>query len=77
MTEEQIEKLLVEIRNISHGGQSGPMGIEALVMALIGSGELGSSCVKDGFNAIAEALESVADAINGLSDSIDRNFPKE
>ena len=63
MTEEQIEKLLVEIRNISHGGQSGAMGLEAVTMALGGQGTPGDNNVAEGLNDIAESIRDLAAAI--------------
>lgn len=38
MNEEQIEKLLHAIRDISHGGSFGPCGLESVAMAIAGDG---------------------------------------
>jgi len=66
MTDEQIEKLLVEIRNISYGGNGLPKGMEALVMALSGdvdSDSVGQLNIVDCLEHIAEAVEDLALAI--------------
>ena len=63
MTEEQINNLLYGIRDISHGGVSGPKGLEAVTMALGGSGEPGENNVASALNNIALSIRDLADAI--------------
>jgi hypothetical protein len=41
--QEQMDDLIDAIRRIAHGGVSGPTGLEALTMALCGSGLFGGS----------------------------------
>ena len=63
MTEEQINNLLYGIRDISHGGLSGPKGLEAVAMAIGGCGDPGSNNVASALNDIALSIRDLADAI--------------
>jgi hypothetical protein len=69
ISDEQVERLLIEIRNLSHGGQSGPLGMEAVVMALGGKGSPGDNSVARALDTIANSLTEVADAINNLANA--------
>jgi hypothetical protein len=59
-SEANAEAVAVAITRISHGGIAGPLGLEALSMAISGSGDPGSfpltEAVSGGFTAIADAI---------------------
>jgi hypothetical protein len=59
---EQMDDLIDAVGRIAHGGVSGPTGLEALTMALIG-GHPGDTSLTDGLFAIAEAIQRLADAV--------------
>lgn len=69
-TEQTLDDLVSAVRSIAHGPVSGPTGLEALSMAIAGSGEFGSSnlstAITSAASEIAEALHAIARAIDGL-----------
>ena len=64
LTQDQIQTLLADIRNISHGGQPGPLGLESVTMALGGEGPPGHDSVASGLHDIAGAIRELAVAIS-------------
>jgi len=63
LNQDQINDMLVEIRNISHGGLSGPLGLEAVAMALAGEGNPGEYSVSRGLSDVAAAIGRLAEAV--------------
>ena len=66
-TNEQIERFIFAIRNISSGGTSGPEGLEGVAMALAGEGPPGRKSVNSGLGQIAASLSEIE---SGLVDAI-------
>ena len=56
------ETIAEALRGISHGGLSGPTGLEGVAMALM-NGIGGQNGVGDALVMIAESLRDIADAI--------------
>lgn len=64
MTNEQTREIAEAIHSIVHGPTSGPLGIEALTMAIGGQGEPGrDDSVASGLHDIASAIRELAEAI--------------
>ena len=61
MNDKHIEQLASAIRSISHGGSSGPEGLEMLSMAIAGEGIRGDLC--SSLDGIAASLSEIAEAI--------------
>lgn len=82
ITEEQMERLLDifenasrHISNISHGGsQQGPLGFEALTMAIAGEGTPGICSLVDAIDAHGDSVETagaeIAKAIDNLAKAV-------
>jgi hypothetical protein len=64
MTNEQIEEFLLRLKDLSHGGTSGPMGMEAIVMALCGKDGPGEDSVSAALRDVACAIRELAIAIS-------------
>ena len=64
---EILEQVSAVMRNISHGGSQGPLGFEALAMAVAGEGVPGGrslvSVIDSHGSTLAEALESHGNSI--------------
>jgi hypothetical protein len=58
--DERTGQMTTAIRNIAHGGPSGPTGLEMLSMAINGDGQPGNNPVS---NAITGGLGEIAEAI--------------
>lgn len=73
-SENQARALSSAVRAIAHGGVDGPAGIEALTMAIVGSGggfdHNLSSAVENSGDIVADALNAVADALNNIATAI-------
>ena len=64
---ELFERLGEDIRRISYGSSTSPMGLEMVAMALHGEGTDCSQNVALSLSEIAEALNNVAEAIRDTS----------
>lgn len=78
ITENQMERLLEilnnasnHIRGVSYGSAEGPIGLEALAMAIAGEGTPGKeslvNTIEDASCAVEEGLKSVASSITRLA----------
>lgn len=73
MTDEQFERLLLEIRKISRGGMGGsdcePLGLEAVVMSISGEGKPGHRTITGGIDDVYDKLDMIEATISdGLAD---------
>lgn len=58
LTDEQVKMLAIAISEISRGGQTGPLGLESVAMALGGEGDPGVANVTSGLEQIADAIKN-------------------
>jgi hypothetical protein len=75
MNDETALSLIAAIRSISHGGTSGPTGLEMLSMAISGernAAPLGSAIQSAG-SEVAEGLNAIAAAIDNLAEAVQRS----
>jgi len=66
-----LQALVSAVRSISHGGVSGPTGLEALSMDLVGPGAPGhdslAAAIRDAGESIEVGLNRVAEALQTRS----------
>ena len=69
ITESDFKELLERLSEISHGGST-PMGLEAVVMALVGSNNLGKRNVVQGLAAIDDTIRELTEAVSDLTKAV-------
>lgn len=70
--ERKREELIAAVRSIAHGSTSGPTGLEALAMAIVGQ-DLGDNSLVEAIGGVGNigcAIEDHAVAINRVADAI-------
>lgn len=67
-----LEELVSAIRSISHGPASGPMGLEALAMALDGETMSGFGTSGGLSGSIERSMEKVADSGSEIASAIEK-----
>lgn len=71
MNDQQIEELIAAIKAISRGDNSGPLGLEAIAMAICGEGLPPSSCSLVGaIEDHTDVMRDVAEALNNIASAI-------
>lgn len=72
ISEEKFDQLSSNIKYISHGDSRNPMGFEALVMALCGSGTPGESNILSALSSQSDYQRQIAEAIDNLACAMHR-----
>ena len=72
MTEKQLAEIVSAIRSISHGGTSGPLGLEGLTMAVADITGSGKDTLADAIRSISASLDDLAEAYRERTEVIEK-----
>lgn len=70
LTEDQINEFIKCVRALSRGDASGPMGMEAIAMALCGKYGPGEQSVADALYAVSGSIDELKETIESATEQM-------